>query len=147
MARSITSLKYGSFIYDFATDGGSVGTKQMGKFLPPNCVVWFGYADVITTFTSTGAALVSVGIGGATNNLIFNTAYTSFTANAIIPGVDRLATPAPITSGSQLNLTIVDFALTAGKLIYWYAYTECAVVFPVPQGIGAMIIGSTFIVG
>jgi len=147
MARVLTSLKYGSFVYDFTIDGGAVGTKQMGTFLPNNCVVWFGFADVITTVTSSGAAKISIGIAGAINNLLFNTTYTSFTTNAIIPGIDLLASPVLIAIGGQLNITVVDFALTAGKLIYWYAYTDSSIVFPVPQGIGAMIIGSTFIVG
>lgn len=127
MAKIVSSTKTISFDYNFATDGGAVSTIGMGVYLPINAVVWFGYAKVITQLTSGGSATIAVGWTGATGANIAATAVASWTANALLPGVDLPGTPVLATAQRELAVTIATAALTAGRFVYYCMYTEWAV--------------------
>lgn len=145
-----SSLKWGTFIYDFAVDGGAIGTKPMGVFINANSLVFFAESNVITTCTSGGAAHISIGVTPQINEFLTPTAVASLTAGSILPGVDLPAAPVAVATFSELCITISDFALTAGKIQFTYlsiAYGSGGSNFPVGQGIGFMVIGSTNIIG
>lgn len=148
MAAITQSRKSISFVYDFAVNGGTVGTFNMGVFLPQNVIIYFGYAKVVTTLTSGGLATLAIGVGSATFSLVDHTAVSNFTAGAIIPGIDLLAAPKTNYVTNELTFTIEVANLTAGKLVYYCQYAELAsnITYAPATGIGAMIIGSTFIV-
>lgn len=60
----VTSLgAFARYEYDFATDGGAVGTINLrGPQIPNNARVIRGFAEVTTAFTSGGAATVALTI-------------------------------------------------------------------------------------
>ena len=146
MSQIITSRKWASFIYDFDINGGAVGTIDMGVFIPTNCIIWYGYAKVITTCVGGAGAKISIGFTGFDQVLITKTAVASWTANAILPGLDLPELPQTV-SNVQMQITISDAPLTAGKIVYGFLYTvfngNTSGNLPTGRGIGFDIIGST----
>jgi len=123
MARKLVGEKSVAFVYDFPADGGAISTIGMGQRIPNNAVIQFGFAKVITTLTSGGAATIAVGRTGATGELIAALAVASWTAGTIIEGVDLIV--AMIESPSaQLAVTIAGDTITAGRFIYVVSYIE-----------------------
>lgn len=112
--------------YDFAVDGGAVGTinlrgyGQLGSLVPAGCIIADAWIDVLTTVTSGGAPTIA-GQLEAAGDVFAATAFGSFTAgrkNALPTGVS-----ASVSAGAQIKTTvarqiaivIAAAALTAGK--------------------------------
>jgi len=124
MAKITTSEKSQAFVYDFNTDGGGIGTINMGDFIPIGAVIWFGFIKVIVNFASGGAATIAIGFAGNTGALVNPIAYTSLVNGAIITGVNLPVAPVLMTAQRQLAITIAGAPVTAGELVYECRYTE-----------------------
>jgi hypothetical protein len=125
MAAVVTSRKSVSFLYDFAVNGGAVGSINMGVFIPANAVIYGGYILCQTALTSGGSATISVGYSSAATILASNIAYTTFNSGGVVSiGVDLSANPKFLDTARQLTITIGTAALTAGSLTYFCEYTE-----------------------
>lgn len=67
--------------YDFATDGGAIGTISIGPMLPDNATAVRTYYEVITTLTSATDAAV-VGLGFPTDDVAGLTAGVAISNGA-----------------------------------------------------------------
>lgn len=106
------------FVYDFAVDGGAVSSINMGVFIPQFSIIKIGAATVATTLVG-ATATIAVGYAGATGALIAATAVASWTADAVIEGVDLSVAMLKVAAGGvQLQVTIATAALTAGRFTY-----------------------------
>lgn len=112
--------------FDFAVDGGAVGTivlrsaagDVMGNELPVGSVITGGYIEVDTPFTSGGAATVaanSEGAGDLQAAAAVSGAPWSTTGRKSITPAGTGATSLKTTAKRNLALTIAAAALTAGK--------------------------------
>lgn len=110
--------------YDFAVDGGAVGTITLrgvdaaGNEVPNGAVIMGGYVEVLTAFTSGGAATVAVN-SQAAGDLVAAAAVSgapwSTTGRKSVIPVFTGATTVKTTATRQLAITIATAALTAGK--------------------------------
>lgn len=123
-------LKLTEYYYDFATDGGAVGTITLrGPQLPATAVVCGGRWFPTTAFTSGGSATISLGTAsGSAANLLAATAIgTAGTVGvkAIIP-VMTAATDVTLSANSSPVIAVGTAALTAGagKLVLFYFTQE-----------------------
>ena len=105
--------------YDFAVDGGAIGTIAMrGDKLPNDAVINIGMIQVNTACTSGGLATITMGVETAVD-VLASTAVAALTQNALLATVpDGTAAKAIRTTaaGKGINLTIGTAALTAGKI-------------------------------
>lgn len=124
MAKINLNVKWASFRYDFAADGGAAGTIGMGVYIPNNCIVMFGYAKVTTALTSGGAMNASVGWTGDTAALIGVTAKADWSINAVLEGVDLIVAMVEATANRELAVTIDTNDGTAGVFEYICQYVE-----------------------
>ncbi len=116
--------------YDFAVDGGEIGSIGLGVSLPDNAIVTRSWYEVLTTFTSsTDAATVAISI--PTDDVAGIVAATAISAEGNIWDAGKhegiqLGTAASMsektTAARELTLTIGTEALTAGKLILYCDY-------------------------
>lgn len=117
--------KVAYFEYDFAVDGGAVGTLSLrGDRLPDDAVITSGMLHVKTALTSGGLATASLGVETAVDVLAV-TGKATFTLNALLDTVPvgTAATAIRTTAGGKgLNMAIADAALTAGKFIVALEY-------------------------
>ena len=96
--------------YDFATHGGGIGTIALDAELPLDAIVTNVKSDIITPFTSGGAATIAI-VRGA-QELMAALAYN----DAGLTGIDDHAVGnVKITAAGAIGFVIADFALTAGK--------------------------------
>lgn len=102
--------------YDFAVDGGAVGSLTL--FTPKqDMIVHKAVMKVKTACTSGGSATVSVGVTGSVASYVAATAVASLTANAIISGVSTWgAGGIRAVADTAVVLDIAVAALTAGKI-------------------------------
>lgn len=114
--------------YDFATDGGAVGTVATRSVkVPKNSVILPGKLIVTTAFTSSGSATVAIGLAKLDGTAISTTALQAATAIGTLgtagahtindnsgAGYNGLST---IDEDAYITFTIATAALTAGKAI------------------------------
>src|SRR3990167_10515175 len=74
MAKVKTSWRSFDFIYDFAVDGGLIGTLPMGVFLPANFLIPLATIQILTTLNS-GTGLHQVSVGWTGNNTAITAAF------------------------------------------------------------------------
>ena len=121
-----TRLKEASGEYDFAVDGGAVGTITLrsaggaviGNSIPNGSVITGGYIEVDTPLTSGGAATVAVTAEGAGDTLAaaaVSGAPWSTTGRKSIVQAFTGATTVKTTAARGMTMTIATAALTAGK--------------------------------
>lgn len=117
-----TNLKTVQGEYDFAVDGGAVGTitlrqggSNLPNLIPAGAVIIGGYIEVLTTCTSGGAATIGVNSEAAGDIKAAATGVATYAAGvvAIVPswGTGAVKT----TVSRSLAITIAVAALTAGK--------------------------------
>lgn len=123
MGQIQSTHRTATFLWDFAEQGGAVGAIRTGIFIPNNAVINFGYAKVLTTLTSGGAATISVDLN-STGDLVAALAVASWTANTVIEGVDLIVAMIEATADREVTLTIATAALTAGKFLYTLHYDQ-----------------------
>lgn len=114
--------------YDFAVDGGAIGTIVLraapgdsnGNDIPPGSVITGGYIEVDTAVTSasgnTGTVAVnSEGAADLQAAAVTSGAPWSTTGRKAITPVYTAATGVKTTARRQLAITVATAALTAGK--------------------------------
>ena len=114
--------------YDFATDGGAVGSitlrsgDSLGNWIPAGAVITGGYLDVLVAATSGGAATVAITSEGA-GDILAAAAVASLTTGrkslTVAPGSGSVKTTVP----RNLVATIATAALTAGRFRLVVHYT------------------------
>jgi hypothetical protein len=123
-------------IWDFAVNGGAVGTANLDVLLPEGAIVTGGFIHVLTAVTTSASGTLSFGLN--TNvDLLAATAAGSLTANAILPllpsftaaldgnaaaGGVANATPLRLTAERELKAAVATGALTAGKVAIYLKF-------------------------
>ena len=116
--------------YDFAVDGGAVGTYDLFT-AGTDIVITNFYAYVKTACTSGGAATAALGVTGTTSMFVNTTggAVANLTANAVLKPLytegtpNTFSMPLRLASGSKVLMTVATAALTAGKIEFVIEYT------------------------
>jgi hypothetical protein len=109
--------------YEFAVDGGAVGTLNLPVTLPAGAIIYGGMIDVDTDPTSGGSATVALGLNTNTD-LLAATAIASITGRVAIVPVFTAASAVKLTAERTLKLTVAVAALTAGKMDIYLNYYE-----------------------
>lgn len=110
--------------YDFAVDGGAIGTIALrgsgglGGALPNGAVIVGGYLEIDTNFTTGTAATMAIQANAA-NDLVSATVvsgapFSTTGIKAIIP-IFTAATMIKITAARSLTAVIATGTITAGK--------------------------------
>lgn len=107
--------------YDFAVDGGAIATIAItaGLPIPSGSVITGGYIDVITAFTSGGAATIACQVEAA-NDILTAVAVASWTTGRknILPapttGALTASTAVKTTADRNISIVIAAATLTAG---------------------------------
>lgn len=143
MAKIRSSFKSQTFLYDFNTDGGAIGTIGMGIFIPAICILVSIQITPVVDLTSGGTTTVDIGLkNGSQIAFIDNQAmgfnqdirdYNSATfglrtilENGIPFGATVPANQAiiPQTSPDEIAITIRNFPLLSGQFVGTIFYLE-----------------------
>ena len=126
--RFIGRTKWARAYYDFATDGGAVGTIALrGDKIPSGARVLSTIIDVTTVVTSGGAATVSLGLETATDVRAAATLSTAPALNAAaspLGAVTRATAALRTTADRDVSMAIGTAALTAGRFSVLVEYVE-----------------------
>lgn len=120
MGQLNSRLRVFTGIYDFAIDGGAIGTINLKVPLQANSIIQGYSTKVLTAMTSGGAATVAFGVTSvATNSIIAATAYNAvnYAINVVGAGTPLPTAAAVPSTGGSLTMTIAVAALTAGKVV------------------------------
>jgi hypothetical protein len=126
-----SGLKEAAAEYDFAVDGGAIGTITLrgtgsaGNGIPSGAVVLGGYVNVLTGFTTGSAATMALQIEGAGDlvaaTVVSGAPYSSTGRKSVIPAFTG-ATTVATTAARALTAVIATGTVTAGKLqvvVFW----------------------------
>jgi hypothetical protein len=120
-------LKVARAKYAFATEGGAQGAINLGVTIPSGAVILFGYLDVQTAPTGTGATIaISV---EAANDIVTAAAISgapwSTTGRKSIIPVATGATSVKTTQARAVTATVGTADLTAGifEVVLYYSET------------------------
>jgi hypothetical protein len=123
-----TGIKFARGRYDFAVDGGSVGTITISaQKIPTNAIILTGVVEVDTAVTSGGSATVAVQVEAA--NDIVNAAavsgapWSTTGRKSTIP-VGTGAASVKTTQARDISIVIATAALTAGAFDVYLAYID-----------------------
>lgn len=112
-------------LYDFSEDGGGIGDIVIGT-IPDNTTITKAHYEVITPFTSAGAATVAISTSQVANEIVTATAYNNAVFNAgahdAIPDGTAANFTTKSTAARNIILTIATADLTAGKIYVYYEY-------------------------
>jgi hypothetical protein len=105
--------------YDFAVDGGAVGSTNMSgvNVIPANAVILGGFVEVDTAFTTSASGTLAVNVEGAGDIVaaaIVSGAPWSTTGRKSVVPVFTGATTVKTTVARTMQATIATGALTAG---------------------------------
>jgi len=119
---------YAIATYDFASQGGAIGTISLAVTLPANAVVTDVFTDVLTAPTSSGSdGTIRLNVPTEGN---LNAALTADgAASGVIaqtPNTGSTVLPKKAAADRVLQVTIATSALTAGKLRYLVRYVLSA---------------------
>lgn len=106
-------------LYDFAVDGGAVGTINLGLMVPANVIVYDGFVLAQTAPTSGGLATVALRLNSGADTL-GATAIGDLTLNS----VTRITLTPRTTAETELKAVIATAALTAGKLLAYLRWAQ-----------------------
>lgn len=110
------------FEYDFANDGGAVGTIKLGKF-EQKCLVRKASVHVLTACTSGGSATVKIGTSTGDDDAFLDTtsgAVGSLTLNAVVE--ETAGQSLIVAADEDVEMVIAVAALTAGKIRVYVEY-------------------------
>jgi hypothetical protein len=110
--------------YDFAVDGGAIGTLVLrgggaaGGSIPNGAVILGGYIEIDTLFTTGSGATMALQANAAndlqTATIVSGAPYSTTGIKAITP-VFTAATAIKATAARQLTAVIATGTITAGK--------------------------------
>lgn len=120
MQSGAGSLQTVKATYDFAVDGGAIGTILLAasKIIPAGAIVLGGIIDPITLPTSGGAATIAVGLGSGANAAALKAAAAFGT---YIPGTPLAVLPVwsagffETALDQKISITIAAATVTGGK--------------------------------
>lgn len=117
---------FAKFTYDFAVDGGVVGTVVLGKF-DDKALILDAVVHVETACTSTGSATVKIGLK-TTDDDCFLTAAAGAVANLADEFCAKQSAGQAIVAPADTNVELVigTEALTAGKINVVVEYMNIA---------------------
>jgi hypothetical protein len=114
--------------YDFAVNGGLIGTIGLGVVVPAKAIIWDGFVDVLTTFESddSDAGTVALQVEAA-NDIITAIAISNGTdpwdaGLKNVKSVGTAATAVKTTVARQVSLVVAVENLLAGKLVVGLRY-------------------------
>lgn len=125
------ALKWVRARYDFAVEGGAVGTIALlgTTAIPSGAVVLGGFVDVITPPTSGGAATLALQVEAAGDLVaaaaISGAPWSTAGRKSVIP-VFTGATSLKTTAARDVSAVVATAALTAGVIDVYVAYVETA---------------------
>jgi len=109
--------------YDFAKDGGAIGSIDLCKnqALPVGSRVLHVHYEVTQAFTSGGSATVALGDADTAARYLAATAFNNAAYAAGVTKVASIGIPLNVDSANKgkLSATIATAALTAGKMKVW----------------------------
>jgi len=118
----------GSSLYDFSVDGGAIGGMSLtGDNIPDNATITRAWYEVITAFTSGGAATVAFGVSvhdttGLKAATAYNDASYAVGYGDMIPDGTATNFTTKTTGRRDIWMIIAGAALTGGKVRVWYDY-------------------------
>lgn len=106
--------------YDFAVDGGNIGTIQLASSLviPTGAIIFGGLIDGITLPVGPGATIaVGLGAGAQAAALKAATAIAAYSVGAVLPLIPvwTAASAFVVAADTKVSVTIAVANLTAGK--------------------------------
>jgi hypothetical protein len=114
--------------YDFAKDGGTIGTKTLrggdgwDNFVPAGSVVFSGYIELLTPVTSASTNTATIGLKLKGTDDLFHSATTPVSgapwnaAGQVDLAIDGTGSDSiRVTAGASVQMTVAVAALTAGK--------------------------------
>jgi hypothetical protein len=130
-AQYVGRTKWARAYYDFATDGGAVGTITLrGDKIPSGARVLSAYIDVKTQVTGGAGATVSLGIESAADVRAAATLATAPKLDTVGTPVSAVTNPSTAavktTADRDVVATVAVAALTAGQFSVLVEYIELA---------------------
>lgn len=126
-----TGLKLARGRYDFAVDGGAVGTIPIGAIgaekIPTSAVILGGLIEVETAVTSGGAATVAVQVEAAGDIVaaapVSGAPWSTTGRKSVIPAFTG-ATSVKTSAAREISIVVASAALTGGVFDVLIVYTE-----------------------
>ena len=132
-ADGLNEMRVARFTFDAGIAGNqTIAAHGTGVTLPINAIVYGGFYDVNTGFTSAGgnAGTVAISLEGAndlvTATAVSNAIYGTIGRKAIVP-VSTAATTVKATAAREVTCTVAGQVLTAGKLTGFLLYVVSVV--------------------
>jgi hypothetical protein len=107
--------------YDFAVDGGAVGTTDMTSAaqIPANAVILGGFVEVDVVATSGGAGTLAINVEGAGDIVaaaaVSGAPWSTTGRKSVVPAFTG-ASAVKTTAARKIQATIATAALTAGAV-------------------------------
>jgi hypothetical protein len=124
VVEGTSKIKVAQGEYDFAVDGGAIGTialrggGALGGLIPAGSVLLGGYIEIDTGFTTSTAATMAVQAEAAndlqTATVVSGAPFSTTGRKAIVP-VWTAATTVKTTAARALTAVIATGTITAGK--------------------------------
>lgn len=108
--------------YDFAKQGGAIGTTNLGIGLPANAIILHTWVYSITQPTTSAAGTLALKCQNAGDILAATAAASFAAAGASIEGAATGTTYKYTTAACSLQAVIATGALTAGKVAAFVEY-------------------------
>ena len=99
--------------WDFAVDGGAVGSYFFGQSLPAGAIVTNVWTDEVTAVTGATDITLKAGSTALTGSLDF-TGDSGVKARSM-----AVADAVKLSSASEINIAIATDAATAGKVVFY----------------------------
>lgn len=118
-AEGIIARKTARATYDVAVDGGTVGARGLGVWLPAKALITRSYFYVVTQFASTAGATATMAFSCEdANNIKTASSYNGPSAGSFVEGQSTgtaASMVGSIASACEITATIATASQTAGK--------------------------------
>jgi hypothetical protein len=123
-----TGIKFSRGRYDFAVDGGAIGSIAItAQKIPANAIILGGVVEVDTALTSGGAATVAVQVEAANDTVnaaaVSGAPWSTTGRKSTIPAFTG-ATTLKTTAARDISVVIATATLTAGVFDVFVAYID-----------------------
>lgn len=118
MTNEFKTIRCAKGTYSFAVQGGAIADATgIGLVIPKGAIVTSVVGNVVSAFTSDGAATVAINIGATEVNAATAYNHADYTA-----ADTHFSTATAITADSEVNLDIAVAALTGGVYDIYVTY-------------------------